>query len=257
MEHAAFHVVYVDKRISVNLDGTYLQKAASGSLAGADWSLQADRRPNGFQQTSSEIALVQDNLRNLLANFNGAQMALEARRADDRPPYARCTPTPDQSSSKNQSTASIEKQANPPRRSNLLRAIASQIALADSSMLIMPVAFIQSQEDDVHAARQQQSARDEPLLPPELLRCLDDGAVDVVFTPLSFDRIRSIASQSYRQRKDRSKKRASSQEIKKSRKRSWVGFDDRKPYAYLREEMYVSTTCEATVSILDTCTDVE
>ena len=207
----------------------------------------------------AKLSEIESNLSNLqpVLLLVEAQMALEARRADDRPPYARRTPTTEQSLSTNQSMASIEKQANPPRRSNLLRAIASQIALADSSMLIMPVAFIQSQEDDVYAARQHQSARDEPLLPPKLLRCLDDGAVDVVFTPLSHDRIRSIASQSYRQRKDRSKKRASSQEIRKSRKRSWVGLDDRKPYAYLREEMYVSTTREATPSILDTCTDVE
>ena len=73
MEYAAFHVVYVDKRISVDLDGRYLQKAALGSLAGADWSLQADRRLDGFQQTSSEIAQVQDNLHNLLANFDGGK----------------------------------------------------------------------------------------------------------------------------------------------------------------------------------------
>lgn len=183
-------------------------------------------------------------------------MALEARRADDRSPYARPTPTPDQSSFRNQSATSIGKQPTPTRRSNLLKVIASRSALADSPTLIIPVAFFQSLEDVVHADRQEHSANDGPLLPPELLRCFDDGAVDVVFGPLSLDRIRSMASQVYRHRKDRSRKRASSQEIRKSRKRSWVGFDDRKPYAYLREEMYVSLAGEAS-SILDICTDME
>ncbi|KAL8782474.1 MAG: hypothetical protein Q9213_005343 [Squamulea squamosa] len=272
MEHAAFHVVYVDNQISTNLDGTYLQEAAPGSLAETEKAPQANRRPDGFQQISSEIMVIQDNLRNLLKIFEGvhlcasgnsclrklseiesnvydlqpilvfleAQMALEARQEDDRPPYARRNPISDQTSSRNQYATSIAKQTTPTRRSNLLKAIASRIALADSSILIIPIAFIQSREDVVQGDLQNHSAKDEPLLPPELLRCLDDGAVDVAFTPLSFDRIRSIAAQAYGHRKDRSKKRASSQEIRKSRKRSWVGFDDRKPYAYLREEIPAS-----------------
>ncbi|KAL8765141.1 MAG: hypothetical protein Q9209_007699 [Squamulea sp. 1 TL-2023] len=266
MEYAAFHVVYVDNQISTNLDGTYLQEAAPRSLAESEKSPQADRRPDGFQQISSEITVIQDSLRNLLTNFEGvhlcasgnsclrklsefesnvqdlqpilvfleAQIALEARREDDRPPYARRNPISDEPPPRNQSATSIAKQTTPTRRSNLLKAIASKTALADSSILVIPVAFIQPQEEGV---LQKHSAKVEPLLPPELLRCLDDGAVDVVFMPLSVDRIRSIAAQAYRYRKDRSKKRASSQEIRKSRKRSWVGFDDRKPYAYLREEM--------------------
>ncbi|KAL8674045.1 MAG: hypothetical protein Q9168_001532 [Polycauliona sp. 1 TL-2023] len=164
-------------------------------------------------------------------------MALEARRADDRPPYAQRTSTPDPSLSRNQSVTSMRKQLTPPRRSNLLKAIALRSALAESPTLVIPVTFIQSIEGIVHTDRLERLANDEPLLPPELLRCFDDGAVDVVFGPLSLDRIRSIASQAYRHQKDRSRKRASSQEIRKSRKRSWVGLDDRRPYAYLREEM--------------------
>ncbi|KAL8836445.1 MAG: hypothetical protein Q9176_006299 [Flavoplaca citrina] len=269
MEYAAFHVLYVDKRISAHLDGTYLQQGTPGSLARTDGSLRVDGRPDSFQEISSEITMVRDSLHTLLINFDGvhlcvsgnsclaklseieftvsdpqpilviveAQMALEARQADDWPPSARRTSTPDQSSSRNRSAASMGKPPTPTRRLNLLRAIASRSTVAEPSTVIIPVAFIQSLEDLVHADPQEHSVNEEPLLPPELLRCFDDGAVDVVFGPLSFDRIRSIASQVYRYRKDRSRKRASSQEAKKSRKRSWVGFDDRKPYAYLREEM--------------------
>ncbi|KAL8999717.1 MAG: hypothetical protein Q9169_001534 [Polycauliona sp. 2 TL-2023] len=269
MEYAAFHVVYVDKRISANLDGIHLQKVARGSWVGRDNPSQANSRPDGFQEISSQVRVVHDNLHALLTNFDGvhlcgssnscmatlsdiesnmsnlrpilvileAQMALEARQADHRPPYARRTSTPDQPASRNRSAASVGKQPSQPRHSNLLKAIASRSNLADPPTGIIPVTFIQLPESDVCNDRMEHSANDQPLLPPELLRCFDDGAVDVVFGPLSSKSIRSIASHAYRHRKDGSRKRESSQEIRKSRKRSWVGFDDRKPYAYLREEM--------------------
>ena len=182
-------------------------------------------------------------------------MALEARQADDWPPAAPRTSTPDQSSSGNRSPVSSGKPPTPTRRSSLLRAIASRSTVAEPSTLIIPVAFIQSLEDLVHPDPKEPSVNDQPLLPPELLRCFDDGAADVIFGPLSFDRIRSIASQVYRFRKDRSRKRASSQEARKSRKRSWVGFDDRKPYAYLREEMYASSAGQQSGPCI-TCTDL-
>lgn len=71
MEYAAFHVVYADKRISADLDGTHLQQVTPGALAGTDSSLQANQRPDCFQEISSEIAVVQDNLHPLLTSFHG------------------------------------------------------------------------------------------------------------------------------------------------------------------------------------------
>ncbi|KAL8726015.1 MAG: hypothetical protein Q9166_006989 [cf. Caloplaca sp. 2 TL-2023] len=276
MEHAAFHIVYVDKRVSADLDGKYLYEAALESLAEKAWPLQVVRRSDCFQQISSEITMVQDNLRNLLSSFEGvhlcisgtscmaklseiesnvsdlqptlvileAQMALEVQRADDQPPDAGRTSPTDEKSPKGQSMPSISRTSTPMRDASLLKAITSRVSKSDSSMLIVPVAFIQSLEDGAHRDRRIDSASGRPLFPHEMLRCIDDGAVDVVFTPLSFDRICSIVSHVYRQRKDRSKRRASSQEAKKSRKRSWVGFDDRKPYAYLREDISIDTDHE-------------
>ena len=71
MEYAAFHVVYVDKRISADLDGRYLRQVAPGALAATDSSLQANQPTNSFQEISSEITAVQDNLHTLLTNFDG------------------------------------------------------------------------------------------------------------------------------------------------------------------------------------------
>ncbi|KAL8798332.1 MAG: hypothetical protein Q9182_006757 [Xanthomendoza sp. 2 TL-2023] len=269
MEHAAFHVVYVDKRISADLDGKYLHGTASELLSRPGWPLKADRRSDPFRQISSENTMVQESLRTLLSGFDGvhlctsgnsclaklsriesgvsdlqpilvivdAEIALEARRADDHSQPTHGALLLDEQSSKNQPLPPFAKQSLPLQDSNLLKAITSQVAQTDWSTLIVPVAFIQSPEAVAHTGRQRSSSPDEPLLPQKLLRCLDEGAVDVLFDPLSFDHLRSVASHAYRLRKDKSEKRAAASDAKKSRKRSWVGFDDRKPYAYLREEM--------------------
>ncbi|KAL8842417.1 MAG: hypothetical protein Q9170_000545 [Blastenia crenularia] len=120
---------------------------------------------------------------------------------------------------------------------NLLKTIKSHIAKEKLSSLVVPLAFIQLPEDIIPMDRRQDSDKHKPLLPQDMLRCMDEGAADVFFGPLALDRIRSIASHAYRVRKDQSHKKARVQEAKKARKRSWVGIDDRKPYAYLREEM--------------------
>ncbi|KAL8678077.1 MAG: hypothetical protein Q9186_005542 [Xanthomendoza sp. 1 TL-2023] len=269
MEHAAFHVVYVDQRISADLDGKYLHNAGLELLSRPDRPLKADRRSDPFRQISSENTMVQDNLRTLLSCFDGvhlctsgnsclaklsriesgvldlqpilviveAQIALEARRADDHSKYTHRASPSDKQSSKSQPMPPFAKQNLPLQDPNLLKAITSQVAQTDSSTLIVPVAFIESLEVVTHTGRQRQSPADQSLLPQEMLRCLDEGAVDVLFAPLSFDGVRIVASHVYRLRKDKSEKRAAASEARKSRKRSWVGFDDRKPYAYLREEM--------------------
>ncbi|KAI9817799.1 MAG: 3',5'-cyclic-nucleotide phosphodiesterase [Pycnora praestabilis] len=69
------------------------------------------------------------------------------------------------------------------------------------------------------------------------LRCLDAGAVDVITSPFSNDRIFGLAIHAYRAHKDISKAQQAFLAVKRGRKRSWVGVDEEKPYAYLRESM--------------------
>lgn len=72
MDHAAFHIIYVDKRVSAALDGKYLREIAPDLLAGQELALptdKADQQPNCFQQISSEIAVVRHNLTYLLSSF--------------------------------------------------------------------------------------------------------------------------------------------------------------------------------------------
>ncbi|RDW78432.1 phosphodiesterase [Coleophoma crateriformis] len=69
------------------------------------------------------------------------------------------------------------------------------------------------------------------------MRYLDVGAVDVLTSPLLSDRLPSLVVHAYRAHKDASKEQRALLELKRGRKRSWVGVDDQKPYAYLREAM--------------------
>lgn len=75
--------------------------------------------------------------------------------------------------------------------------------------------------------------------PHELLQCLDAGAVDVLTSPLQHSRVKGLPVLAYRAYKDNCQERTTFLATKSLRKRSWVGFEERKPYAYLREDMYV------------------
>lgn len=76
-----------------------------------------------------------------------------------------------------------------------------------------------------------------PLDQARTVTCLDVGAVDVLTSPLSKDRIPSLACHAYRAHKDVSREQQAVLDVAQGRKRSWVGLDDHKPYAYLREAM--------------------
>jgi 3',5'-cyclic-nucleotide phosphodiesterase len=75
--------------------------------------------------------------------------------------------------------------------------------------------------------------------PRQMLHCLDAGAVDVLTSPLQHSRVRGLPVLAYRAYKDTCQDRTTFLATKSLRKRSWVGFEERKPYAYLREDMYV------------------
>lgn len=75
--------------------------------------------------------------------------------------------------------------------------------------------------------------------PLKILRCLDFGAIDVLSSPLTEERVASLLVPAYHAKQEAQKERSALLATKRDRKRSWVGFDDKKPYAYLREQMYV------------------
>ncbi|RYP01895.1 hypothetical protein DL764_006042 [Monosporascus ibericus] len=70
-----------------------------------------------------------------------------------------------------------------------------------------------------------------------LRRCLDSGAIDVMASPLHVKTLTSLEVHSYRAHKKASKEQQSYLEIRRGRKRSWVGMHEEKPFSYLREAM--------------------
>lgn len=82
MDYAAFHIVYVDKRVSNNLDGTYLKEPTHDLPAGKDVSLRKDQPPTYFQLVSSELEVVRDNINNLLTSFHGGTSISLSNRFD-------------------------------------------------------------------------------------------------------------------------------------------------------------------------------
>lgn len=74
---------------------------------------------------------------------------------------------------------------------------------------------------------------------PELVKvCLDYGAADVMAAPLLPQNIVSLEIHAYKAHQAAAKEREAELQIRKNRKRSWVGVDTGgKPFAYLREAM--------------------
>ena len=71
MEYADYHVVYVDNRVSQDLDGRLLQNSEldqSNIRKGETWE---EQNPNLVTTIGGESAEVRSNLKSLLSVFNG------------------------------------------------------------------------------------------------------------------------------------------------------------------------------------------
>jgi hypothetical protein len=70
-----------------------------------------------------------------------------------------------------------------------------------------------------------------------LRRCLDTGAADVMASPLHVKTLATLEVHAYRAHKEALKEQQALLELRRGRKRSWVGVHEEKPFAYLREAM--------------------
>lgn len=140
----------------------------------------------------------------------------------------------------------------------LLQWIASEIQYQSLSKLIVPVAIVAIPKQKSHEPLMRERSDSEidaqmnynefggsskpaglvvPLDQVRTIKYLDVGAVDVLTSPLLHERLPSLGIHAYRAHRDASKDQRALLEMKRGRKRSWVGVDDQKPYAYLREAM--------------------
>lgn len=68
-------------------------------------------------------------------------------------------------------------------------------------------------------------------------KCLDLGATDVMSSPMNAKCITNLEVHAYRAHRDATREQKALLEIRRGRKRSWVGISEEKPFSYLREAM--------------------
>ncbi|TQS35632.1 hypothetical protein Golomagni_03943 [Golovinomyces magnicellulatus] len=142
----------------------------------------------------------------------------------------------------------------------LLKHIVSDIEYRNLSNLTVPVAIIEAPNICLRNTKSKISAPSQPIyhksLPGissvqkvgrsisvssidqvQLMKSLDTGAVDVLISPLSEDRLSSLVIHAYRAHHNALKEHRALVERRRNRKGSWLGVNNQKPYAYLREAM--------------------
>ncbi|KAL5612797.1 hypothetical protein BROUX41_004119 [Berkeleyomyces rouxiae] len=70
-----------------------------------------------------------------------------------------------------------------------------------------------------------------------LQRCLDLGATDIIVGPINQKSVTSLEVHAYRAYRDALRDQQAILEVRRGRRRSWVGVNEEKPYSYLREAM--------------------
>ena len=143
---------------------------------------------------------------------------------------------------------------------SLIQHLANEIATSNLSKLVIPIALLSGPVQgatgsqtfsDSHRSRppswgipssaprssESRSDAGRDLLSRNTLKCLDAGAVDVLRSPLREEGIHRLTVRVYRTYKDAQKERIEATGKKRSRKLSWLGNTENKPYAYLREKM--------------------
>ncbi|KAK1751784.1 3',5'-cyclic-nucleotide phosphodiesterase regA [Echria macrotheca] len=135
----------------------------------------------------------------------------------------------------------------------LLQRIISESYVRNMSKLIVPVPVITFPPADTPAAVQGSSDLREEIANANLhpgssdnrrdanrrmlKKCLDLGATDVMASPMNGKCITNLEVHAYRARRQAARDQNALLELRRGRKRSWVGISDEKPYAYLREAM--------------------
>jgi hypothetical protein len=141
----------------------------------------------------------------------------------------------------------------------LLQRIVSESQLRNLSKLVVPVPVVNfplsptgdipestssatdsasSGDTTEHRKVQAGSASQERVANRRMLkRCLDLGATDVMSSPMNVKCITNLEVHAYRAHREAAREQKAMLEVRRGRKRSWVGISEEKPFAYLREAM--------------------
>ncbi|KAK1990120.1 3'5'-cyclic nucleotide phosphodiesterase [Colletotrichum falcatum] len=123
----------------------------------------------------------------------------------------------------------------------LLQRIMTEAHLRSLSRLIVPVPVISfsASEHHVNPASDDEKPKSSSSMVDRrlIIRCLDLGAVDVIISPMHLKCITSLEIHAYRAHKEAAREQQEMLEVRRGRKRSWVGVNEEKPFSYLREAM--------------------
>ncbi|KAG8526913.1 uncharacterized protein KY384_008342 [Bacidia gigantensis] len=269
MDHAAYHVIYVDTRLSQGLDGKLVQKTEnalpgdSDSLGRLSWE---DRNPECLKAILGEIEEVRTNLKRLLTHFNNERTCMaNLRRLDstglDQGPTLVLSGISFEAVSEVRGNDAGEASIHPstdPEGLCLLNRVAKEISSSKLPRTVLPVAVVHGTRQKIQ--RRQPFAKTVHNRPSSggslsatphsstnmsndltsaihTLKCVDAGAIDVLDSPLQEERLHSLIVRAYRCHKDARDAQAGLLQRKRERKLSWLGNTENKPYAYLREKM--------------------
>lgn len=144
----------------------------------------------------------------------------------------------------------------------LLSHIVSEIQVKKLSKLIIPIAVISGFErSEANSISTSPNILGSQGLDEggRLLRFMDAGAVDVLVSPVSKERAQGLVVQAYRIFKEATKSDGLFLVSKRSRKMSWVGVEEEKPFAYLRESMVsnlMSGICSPETNLTSDLSDI-
>ncbi|KAK5654112.1 hypothetical protein OQA88_7543 [Cercophora sp. LCS_1] len=258
MEHAACHVIYVDRVVSHD---RHIASSAAGEIR--TWEAP---------HIAENVGLLLDVFGEVhLVSTGGACLTLwlnlqDTSMVDMKPtiilfdtPYQ--DPIPERSRSRSPSPHSPPEEDGKNHEEELyglelLQRIMSESYVRNLSKLVVPVPVITfprlsspnvgNISSDVHeeitnAKLHPGSSQNRRSVNRRMLKkCLDMGATDVMANPMNSKCMTNLEVHVYRAHREAAKDQKAMLEMRRGRKRSWVGISDEKPYAYLRETM-VST----------------
>ena len=107
--------------------------------------------------------------------------------------------------------------------------------LRNLSKMVVPILLV-GESSDFEGA----STGTRPIDRPLVMRCLDLGATDVIIRPMQSKCMMNLLVHAHRVKRDAAREQQAIMELRRGRKRSWVGVNEERPFAYLREAMVSS-----------------
>ncbi|XP_014561149.1 hypothetical protein COCVIDRAFT_33849 [Bipolaris victoriae FI3] len=263
MDHGACNVVYIDRRANdehvrkENLSKSLVARTSTGNVGQSYFAMgktsprEVHDNVEAMLSISTEVHICStgraclqkinqliDDTKTAIPTFVIIDIPFDEEQRMKRLSREPRTPSPTSSRMNRMDTAEPDDIY----AMHLLTHIASEISSRNFSKLVVPVVMLSGVTLD-------EPSTSGPLPSPglhmsfplgdtvRLTRYLDAGAVDVLTSPMSRERMLGLAVHAYRLQKEFNREEASFLTTKRNRKLSWVGVDDAKPYAYLREAM--------------------